>query len=125
MTLDKTSTIKTTLAHRRLGHLNIPAVKLLGKLAIGLDLDGNPQDGCDTCALVKSTRKATFERSTYHAKSQGELVHCDLGVLPTAVKVIGDYKYWLIIVDDYSRYGYVYLLKTVSSKIRQNSPEQI
>ena len=32
MTFDKTITTKITLAHRRLGHLNIPAVKLLGKL---------------------------------------------------------------------------------------------
>ena len=114
MSLAKSTTHKTTLAHRRLGHLNIPAVMLLGHLSVGLDLDGRPTEGCDSCALAKSHKRVTFARSDSHAECPGLLVHADLGTFPAVVKVMGDYRFWLILVDDYSRYAFVYLLRKKS-----------
>jgi transposase InsO family protein len=114
LNLQNDTTHKTTLAHRRLGHLNIPAVKLLGHLSIGLDLDGTPKEGCDSCALAKSHRRVKFDTSNNHATRHGELIHGDLGTFPSAVTVLGDYRYWLILVDDYSRYAFVYLLRKKS-----------
>ena len=47
-----------TLWHRRLGHLNVPDVRLLAKSAKGIRLSSNSQmDFCQDCAIGKLTRQ--------------------------------------------------------------------
>ena len=81
-------------------------------MSVGLELDGTTKEGCDSCAIAKSHKKVTFARSDSQATCHGELIHGDLGTFPSVGLVLGGYKYWLILVDDYSRYAQKSLLIT-------------
>jgi hypothetical protein len=67
---------------------------------------------CIECTKGKQTsmRKYTANRMT----DVLELIHTDIyGPFPTATR--NDYVYFIIFIDDYSRYGYIYLIKENSS----------
>ena len=50
-----------------------------------------------------------FKTKGYRAKEVLELVHSDLcGPLSTSAR--GGYEYFITFIDDYSRYGYIYLM---------------
>ena len=50
-----------------------------------------------------------FKAIGYRAKEVLDLVHTDLcGPMSTSAR--GGYKYFIIFIDDYSRYGYIYLM---------------
>ncbi|TYK06159.1 gag/pol protein [Cucumis melo var. makuwa] len=52
------------------------------------------------------------------AKTSLELVHLDLGG-PMNVKARGGYKYFISFIDDYSRYGHVYLIQNKSDSFEK------
>jgi Integrase core domain len=65
-------------------------------------------DPCIECAKGKQTsmRKYTTNRMTYVL----ELIHTDIcGPFPTATR--NGHVYFISFIDDYSRYGYIYLIK--------------
>ncbi|GJU04811.1 ribonuclease H-like domain-containing protein [Tanacetum coccineum] len=66
--------------------------------------------GCEVCHKAKQTRKP-FPLSDHKSKTLGELVHLDLWG-PYGVPSREGFKYFLTIVDDYSRAVWVYLVKT-------------
>jgi len=102
------SSENTTLFHRRMGHINIQSLRLLSHISHGVVLDGNPTELCVPCTQAKAHRKS-FLTSTSHASRIGELVHtdvCYIGI-PT---IIGDYKLFVLFVDDCTRYTVIYLL---------------
>lgn len=66
---------------------------------------------CDGCVLGKQHRKAFPQVSQFRAEQGLELVHADLcGQI--SPKSLGGASYFLLVVDDYSRYMWVELLKT-------------
>ncbi|GJR51390.1 ribonuclease H-like domain-containing protein [Tanacetum coccineum] len=68
------------------------------------------QSPCDICHKVKQTREP-FPLSDHKSKSVGDIVHCDVWG-PYRVISKDGFKFFLTIVDDYSRAIWVYLLKS-------------
>jgi transposase InsO family protein len=68
---------------------------------------------CDTCVLVKHRRRVFPKQSKYHADKALELVHGDLcGLIKPATP--GEQRYFLLLVDDVTRYMWVVLLTAKS-----------
>ncbi|CAI5988710.1 unnamed protein product [Closterium sp. NIES-64] len=99
-------------AHRRLGHVAMPLLKQLEKdgAVKGLKLNGQPpDDNCEICLLSKFTR-FPFHSVAGRSKKPLELVHMDL-VGPLPVQGHKGERYFLTIVDDWSRLIWAYPLK--------------
>lgn len=101
--------------HGRLGHINFNTIRtlvnleFLPKFHIDLDLK------YETCVEAKLTRShfSTIERSTKPLK----LIHsdvCDLKFIQTR----GGKKYFITFIDDYTRYRYVYLLRSKDETLK-------
>lgn len=112
--LTKSST-NTVLFHRRMGHLNYQSLRLLSHIAQGIILDANPTDLCIPCTQAKTHRK-TFHSSDNRATRIGELVHTDICYIgiPT---IVGEFKSFLLFVDDCTRYTTIYLLRNKSDAV--------
>jgi hypothetical protein len=96
------------LWHVRYGHLNLRALQELGSKAMvdGLPVIRGVEQVCDGCALGKQHRRPFPKATVYRATAGLELVHGDLCghiTLPT----LGGKLYFLLIVDDYSRYMWI------------------
>jgi hypothetical protein len=66
---------------------------------------------CDGCVLGKQQRLPFPQVSSYRAEKGLELVHADLCGHITP-KTLGGCSYFLLVVDDHSRYMWVEMLKT-------------
>ncbi|GJZ40642.1 ribonuclease H-like domain-containing protein [Tanacetum coccineum] len=100
--------VSKDLWHNRLGH---PADQVLNVLKNDLNLSKNTcVSACETCHRAKQTREP-FPLSDHKSMNPGELVHLDLWG-PYKVSSREGFRYFLTIVDDYSREVWTYLLKT-------------
>jgi hypothetical protein len=101
------------LWHARYGHLNFRSLRDLGKkeMVEGFPLIQHEEQVCDGCALGKHHRAPFPRASAYRATTGLELVHGDL-CGPITPATPGGKLYFLLIVDDYSRYMWIELLKT-------------
>ncbi|KAI3753423.1 hypothetical protein L2E82_25475 [Cichorium intybus] len=93
--------------HHRLGH---PSDQVLGVLKHKLSLGSDRLSLCEVCHRAKQTREP-FPLSTHKSSSLGDLVHLDVWG-PYRVSTRDGFKYFLTVVDDYSRAVWVYLLRT-------------
>ncbi|GKB53758.1 putative RNA-directed DNA polymerase, partial [Tanacetum coccineum] len=102
------SFVSKTLWHQRLGH---PADQVLDVLKTTLNLDShsNSDHLCDTCNKAKQTREP-FPLSNHKTTKIGELVHLDVWG-PYKITSRDGFRYFLTIVDDFSRAVWVYMLK--------------
>ncbi|KAA0054839.1 gag/pol protein [Cucumis melo var. makuwa] len=85
---------------------------LIGRLVkSGLlsQLEDNSLPLCDSCLEGKMTKRS-FIGKGLRAKMPLGLVHSDL-CGPMNVKAWGGYEYFITFIDDYSRYGHVYLIQ--------------
>ncbi|GJX30856.1 ribonuclease H-like domain-containing protein [Tanacetum coccineum] len=97
-----------TSSKSRLGH---PADQVLNVLKIDLKLSKNTSVSVyETCHRAKQIREP-FPLSDHKSVKPGELVHLDLWG-PYKVSSREWFKYFLTIIDDYSRAVWTYLLKT-------------
>ena len=72
-------------------------------------LDFNEFSVSESCLEGKMTKRP-FNAKGNRAKDLLELVHSDVcGSM--SIQAIGGYKYFITFIDDYSRFGYVYLMK--------------
>ena len=103
--------------HHRLGH---PSSKVLEFLPISVSIDSVSRNKvCKTCIRAKQTR-CPFPISSNKTNALFEMVHCDLWG-PYRTPARSDNRYFLTLVDDYSRSVWLYLLPTktdVSKTIR-------
>ena len=53
--------------------------------------------------------KRPFKAKGYRAKDVLEMVHSDL-CGPMSIQARGSFEYFVSLIDDYSRYGYIYLM---------------
>ncbi|XP_071714896.1 uncharacterized protein [Rutidosis leptorrhynchoides] len=92
--------LSNNLWHNRLGH---PSENVLKKLKGKIDLSNKDinYEPCDVCHKAKQTRE-TFNDSDHKSVAVGDLVHIDLWG-PFRVQSREGFKYFLTIVDDYSR----------------------
>lgn len=99
------------LWHRRLGHVNpIDLNKMRNGGVTGVSFSEKSSSiACVACCKGKQSRKP-FRRSDSRAKQLLELVHADLaGKMET--RSIGGSHFFFVLVDDYSRRTFVYMLK--------------
>ncbi|KAK1418428.1 hypothetical protein QVD17_27572 [Tagetes erecta] len=103
------------LWHSRLGH---PSDKALAVLKNNLGIKINSElIPCEVCHRAKQHR-VPFPLSDHKSNGIGDLVHLDVWG-PYKVQSRDGFKYFLTIVDDYSRVVWVYLLKS-KSEVFQN-----
>jgi hypothetical protein len=99
--------------HARLGHLNFKALKSLGdkNMVVGIPNVKQVEQVYDGCVLGKQHRKPFPKVSGFREVKNLEQVHVDLcGQI--APKSIGGASYFLLVVDDHSRYMWVEMLKS-------------
>ncbi|GKD46371.1 retrovirus-related pol polyprotein from transposon TNT 1-94 [Tanacetum coccineum] len=110
--ISKATSTKSWLWHRRLSHLNFGTINDLTRLDL---VDGLPKFKygkdhlCSACERGKSKKASHPLKLVPSDHSKLELLHMDL-CGPMRVASINGKKYILVIMDDYSRYTWVYFL---------------
>lgn len=101
------------LWHTRLGHINYQALSLMSEneMVAGLPKIPKPKSVCGGCLMSKQARTPFPSKSKFVATECLELIHGDIcgPITPTTT---GGNRYFLLLVDDYSRVMWVYLLKS-------------
>ena len=100
---------ETYMWHLRLGHINSSRIHGLVKSGILNSLIFEPIPVCESCLEGKMTKRP-FKAKGNRVTIQLELVHTDV-CGPMSVQARGGYEYFITFTDDYSRYGYVYLMR--------------
>ncbi|GJY11528.1 integrase, catalytic region, zinc finger, CCHC-type containing protein [Tanacetum coccineum] len=111
--LSKATSTKSWLWHRRLSHLNFGTINDLTKhdLVDSLPKFKYSKDNlCSACQRGKSKKSSHPPKVVPSNHSKLELLHMDL-CGPMRVASINGKKYILVIVDDYSRFTWVYFLR--------------
>nr|GEY38201.1 putative Gag-polypeptide of LTR copia-type [Tanacetum cinerariifolium] len=97
--------------HKGIPELGHPADQVLATMHNDLKISKTASvPVCEVCHRAKQSRKP-FPLSDQKSKNLGELVHLDLWG-PYKVTSREGYKYFLTIVDDFSRAVWVYLIKS-------------
>src|SRR5581483_9529917 len=112
--ISKASLIESSLWHRRMCHMNYKNMNLLVKnnLVRGLpQKEFSCDDLCVACQKGKQHRTSHKSKVINTVSSPLQLLHMDL-FGPTNVMSIGKKSYCLVIVDDYSRFTWVFFLRT-------------
>ncbi|KAJ9545288.1 hypothetical protein OSB04_024995 [Centaurea solstitialis] len=110
------------LWHKRLSHLNFKTINQLciNNLVVGLpDFRYTKVSLCSACEKGKQTRASFKSKQISSISSPLQLLHMDL-FGPVNVQSIAGKKYTLVIVDEYSRYTWVFFLRSKS-----DAPEEI
>lgn len=103
------------LWHRRLGHINSQDLNKMKHCVNGLMLKGSAtidKSNCIICCEGKQTR-LPFSTTGTRSKRLLEIIHGDV-CGPMEVMSIGGSKYFLLLVDDFSRMSFVYFIKSKS-----------
>ncbi|GKB95546.1 ribonuclease H-like domain-containing protein, partial [Tanacetum coccineum] len=100
--------VSSKLWHCRLGHPADQVLSILGKKLVFSKIDH--QSPCDICHKARQTREP-FPLCDHKSKSVGDIAHCDVWG-PYRVISKDGFKFFLTIVDYYSRAVWVYLLKS-------------
>ena len=104
----------TYLWHKRLGHISKERLEILVKNEIFQELDFTDLGICVECIKGKQT-KHTKKRVTRRTQLL-EMIHTDI-CGPFEVSSFSGEKYFITFIDDFSRYGYVYLLHEKSQSV--------
>jgi transposase InsO family protein len=102
---------ETVIWHHRFGHLNYNSLRRLLNMTLGMpkQLPQPPQGVCRTCVEGKhqiSRDQTPQARSTVPI----EFIHSDLSrIMPAS---LGWFRYYIIFVDDCTRYTWIYFLYT-------------
>ena len=99
--------------HDRFGHLNFDALRKLASSGMvrGLPSISHVDQICDGCLIGKQRRSPFPQEARYRANDRLELVHGDL-CGPIAPATHGGKRYFLLFVDDMSRYMWLILLRS-------------
>nr|KYP56111.1 Retrovirus-related Pol polyprotein from transposon TNT 1-94 [Cajanus cajan] len=101
--------------HRRFGHFNIHALKLLYQKGMMRDLPSLKEniEACEGCLLGKQHRLPFSSSNAWRAKDLLELIHTDVcGPMRTPSHT--NNRYFILFIDEFSRMKWVYFLKTKS-----------
>ncbi|GJS12547.1 retrovirus-related pol polyprotein from transposon TNT 1-94 [Tanacetum coccineum] len=112
--LSKALKTKSWLWHRRLSHLNFGTLNKLVKddlARVISKLKFQKDHLCSTCALGKSKKSSHQPKAKETNQEKLYLLHIDLYGLMRVESIIGK-KYFLVIVDDYSRFTWVRFLRS-------------
>jgi hypothetical protein len=119
-----TSNASSSLWHSHLGHASFPRVQLLASQGHLGSVDLKSFD-CISCHLGKQTH-FSFNKSESLSSAPFDLVHSDIWG-PAPVPTEGGSRYFVIFLDDYSRYTWIYLLQHRSelTQIYQNFHQMV
>jgi len=100
--------------HRCLGHISFDKVKQLADHHSEMIIDGsrtNPT--CVSCIAAKQTRTPNSSPATRTTTAPLQLIHTDLAG-PMKTTSLGGARYYVLFIDDYSRYTVIYILRQKS-----------
>ena len=104
------STIETW--HRRLAHLNPEYIR---NMILPISKDSKKPPGpCSTCILTKHKRAPQKKTTATRATQPFELIHSDSCTITTPS--LSGALYYLLFIDDYTRWTYVYFLSKKNSE---------
>jgi transposase InsO family protein len=107
------SILDRSLWHRRLGHISKDALEkaIRLKLGNGLLIDSNTPLPlhCKPCIVGKHHCNPFPAKALHCATRILQRIHSDVHMVPVATS--SGYRYWVTFIDDWSRYGWIYLLK--------------
>lgn len=103
------------LWHQRLGHISKERIMRLVKNDILPQLDFGDLNVCIDCIKGKQTKRIVKKPATRSTQLL-ELIHTDICGPFDAPSWSGE-KYFITFIDDYSRYGYTYLLHEKSESV--------
>ena len=98
----------TYLWHLKLGHINLDRINRLVKDGPLRKLNVGTLLVCESYLKGKMTKRP-FSAKGERSKEPLHLVHSDV-CGPLSVQARGGYEYFITFIDDYSRYGYVYIM---------------
>ncbi|KAA0067449.1 gag/pol protein [Cucumis melo var. makuwa] len=101
----------------KLGHINLDRIGRLVKNGLLNKLEDDSLPSCESCLEGKMTKRP-FTGKCYRAKEPLELIHSDLYGLMN-VKARRGFEYFISFIDDYSRYGYLYLMEHKSEALEK------
>lgn len=98
--------------HQLLGHVNLNDLKVLSK-KLNINIPSNYQLSCETCNMCKLKRLPFKSSITKSATRPGEKFHLDIS---GKIRITNreKYQYFFLIIDEFSRFTYLYLLKSKS-----------
>ncbi|KAJ9538361.1 hypothetical protein OSB04_031094 [Centaurea solstitialis] len=100
---------QTYLWHCRLGHINKKRIEKLLKGGFLGSFDFRPFDNCESCLSGKMT-KQPFNKDNERVNELLGIIHTDV-CGPFSHEARGGYRYFITFTNDFSRYGYVYLIR--------------
>ena len=103
---------KSCLWHYRLGHINKKRIAKLQSEGILESFDLKSDDVCEPCLLGKMT-KSPFTGTCERGEDVLDLVHTDV-CGPFRSPTRDGRHYYVTFTDDFSRYGYIYLIRQKS-----------
>ncbi|GAA0162981.1 hypothetical protein LIER_18960 [Lithospermum erythrorhizon] len=107
----------STLWHMRLGHPGAIAFASLSRSSvIPVKHRLTTTHDCRPCQLGKHTRRPHPPNSG-RTSSLFDLIHTDVWTSP--IESVSSFKYYVVFLDDYSRFAWVYLLKNKSEVFRK------
>ena len=108
-----TAPTSVQLWHERMGHMSSQALKRYKDAVKGIKLDSsaiNADSPCPGCELGKQSR-SSFPGSSKRSDRRLRIIHSDLAG-PMQPRSLQGSSYIATFIDDYSRHGVVYYLKT-------------
>lgn len=100
----------TKLWHMRLGHMSEKGLSMLSKRGFLCGQSTGKMDFCEHCVYGKQKRVSFNFPATHRTKGTLDYIHSDLW-RPSRVPSKGGARYFLTLIDDYSRKVWVYFLK--------------
>jgi hypothetical protein len=103
------------LWHYHLGHIFEGRIERLVKEEILHPLDFKELEQCEDCIKGKFAKeiKKTFKHSTRVL----EIIHTDI-CGPFPVRTLDGFDYFITFTDEYSRCGYIYLIKKMKTSLK-------
>ncbi|XP_012468970.1 uncharacterized protein LOC105787068 [Gossypium raimondii] len=101
--------------HKRLGHANYKSLDLLHKLNLVEDMSKVEVKNtvCEVCQLGKQARLLFPVNKAWRARDKLQLVHSNV-CGPMKTPSLNDSKYFILFIDDLTRFCWVYFLKQKS-----------
>ncbi|KAB2629424.1 hypothetical protein D8674_034219 [Pyrus ussuriensis x Pyrus communis] len=102
--------------HRRLGHPSSSIFRrVISTTSLAVHGKSTVDFFCSDCALAKN-HKLPFGVASSTTTRSLQLLHCDLWG-PASVKSSSGFQYYLLLVDDFSKYSWFFLLKAKSDSL--------
>ena len=103
------------LWHKRYCHLNFQGLKLLKErnMVNGLPKLQHEKNSCEGCIMGKQHKLPYPSGKSWRAKERLELIHTDI-CGPMKTTSLGQQRYFIIFIDDFTRMTWIYFLKEKS-----------